>query len=396
VILPGAGLTLAVTLVIAGLVGTVVHSGITSTADRSIAPLRAELAQLVLDFVSRLDVLTAYGVTDAREAAIAAADDRLRRAQLRQALGAGVVAASVTVLSGAAMIGALLAAAPAIRSGDLTGPALALVVLVPIAVFEAFGMVPLAVGAWRGVRVSARRIAEAVPGTIPAEIPVAPASPVAPPSGPVTLTLDRVSARWPGSAARALRNVTVSVSPGDCLLVTGESGAGKTTLAHVLVRFLDHEGAYSLGGIDVHDLDPDAVRTIVGLCEQSPHLFDDTVRQNLLFARDTATDDELHAILASVGLDDWVRDRGGLDAAVGERGSLVSGGQAQRIALARALLAEFPILVLDEPTANVDVDRADALMADLLRGAASAHRAVVVISHTSVDSALVTATLRLA
>jgi ATP-binding cassette subfamily C protein CydC len=396
VILPGAGLTLAVALVIAGLVGTVVHSGITATADRSIAPLRAELAQLVLDFVSRLDVLTAYGVTDAREAAIAAADDRLRRAQLRQALGAGVVAASVTVLSGAAMIGALLAAAPAIGSGDLTGPALALVVLVPIAVFEAFGMVPLAVGAWRGVRVSARRIAEAVPGTIPAEIPVAPASPVAPPTGPVTLTLDRVSARWPGSAARALRNVTVSVSPGDCLLVTGESGAGKTTLAHVLVRFLDHEGAYSLGGIDVRDLDPDAVRTIVGLCEQSPHLFDDTVRQNLLFAHDTATDDELHAVLASVGLDDWVRDRGGLDAAVGERGSLVSGGQAQRIALARALLAEFPILVLDEPTANVDVDRADALMADLLRGAASAHRAVVVISHTPVDSALVTATLRLA
>ena len=73
-----------------------------------------------------------------------------------------------------------------------------------------------------------------------------------------------------------------------------------------------------------------------------------------------------------------------------------SSGQAQRIALARALLAEFPILVLDEPTANVDVDRADALMADLLRGAASANRAVIVISDTAVDSALVTATVRLA
>ena len=396
IVLPGAGLTLAVTLVIAGLVGTVVHSGITATADRSIAPLRAELAQLVLDFVTRLDVLTAFGVTDEREAAIAAADDRLRRAQLRQALGAGVVAASLTVLSGAAMIGALLAAAPAIGSGNLTGPALALVVLVPIAVFEAFGTVPLAVGAWRGVRVSARRIAEAVPETVPAEIPVAPAKPVAAPTGPVTVTLDRVSARWPGATTRALRNVTATVEPGDCLLVTGESGAGKTTLAHVLVRFLDHEGGYSLGGVDVHDLDPDAVRSIVGLCEQSPHLFDDTVRQNLLFARDTATDDDLHAVLASVGLDGWVRERGGLDAAVGERGALVSGGQAQRIALARALLAEFPVLVLDEPTANVDVDSADRLMADLLRAAAAAHRAVIVISHTPVDSALVTATLRLA
>ena len=162
------------------------------------------------------------------------------------------------------------------------------------------------------------------------------------------------------------------------------------------VRFLDHEGGYSLGGVDVKTLDPDAVRTVVGLCEQSPHLFDDSIRQNLLFARETASDDDLHAVLASVGLDEWVLERDGLEAAVGERGSLVSGGQAQRIALARALLAEFPILVLDEPTANVDVDRADALMADLLRSAAGAQRAVIVISHTAIDSAHVTGTLRLA
>jgi len=396
IVLPGAGLTLAIALVIAAGVGTVVHSGISGTAERDIAPLRAELAQLVLDYVSRLDVLTAFGITAQREAAIAAADDRLRSAQLRRSLAAGVVSAAMSLLAGAAMIGAVVVAAPAHAAGSITGPALALVVLVPIAVFEAFGMVPLAVGAWRRVRVSAERIATVVPTTVPAEIPRALPDPAPLPSGPATLVLDRVSARWPGSTTPALRSVSVTVAPGDCLLVTGESGAGKTTLAHVLVRFLDHEGGYSLGGVDVKTLDPDAVRTVVGLCEQSPHLFDDSIRQNLLFARETASDDDLHAVLASVGLDDWVAERGGLDAAVGERGSLVSGGQAQRIALARALLAEFPILVLDEPTANVDVDRADALMADLLRGAASAHRAVVVISHTAIDSAHVTATLRLA
>lgn len=396
IVLPGAGLTLAVALVLAALIGTLVHGRISSAADASIAPLRSELAQLVLDFVSRLDVLTAFGVTGQREAAIAEADARLRTAQLRQALGAGVVTAAVSLLSGAAMLGALVMGAPAFAGGDITGPALALVVLVPIAVFEAFGTVPLAVGAWRRVRVSARRVAEAVPTIVPAEIPVAPVAPKQVPAGPITLELDRISARWPGSTTRALRNVTVTVAPGDCLLVTGESGAGKTTLAHVLVRFLDHEGGYRLGGVDAHDLDPDAVRTIVGLCEQSPHLFDDSIRQNLLFARDSATDDDLLAVLASVGLDGWVAERGGLDSPVGEHGSLVSGGQAQRIALARALLAEFPVLVLDEPTANVDVDRADALMADLLRGAAHEGRAVIVISHTAIDSHLVTSTLRLA
>jgi ATP-binding cassette subfamily C protein CydC len=396
IVLPGAGLVLAATLVVAAVVGTVVHSAITAGADRSIAPLRAELAQLVLDFVTRLDVLTAFGAVESREREIAAADARLRDAHLRRALGAGVVAASVSLLSGTAMIGALAVGAPAYAAGDLTGPALALVVLVPIAVFEAFGMAPLAVGAWRQVRVSARRIASVVPDAVPVEIPVAPAHPAPLPDAPLTLELDRVSARWPGAEAPALRGISVTVRPGDCLLVTGESGAGKTTLAHVLVRFLEHGGSYTLGGVDVRTMDPDTVRTVVGLCEQSPHLFDDSIRQNLLFARDTATDDDLLAVLASVGLGEWVASRGGLDAPVGERGSLVSGGQAQRIALARALLAEFPVLVLDEPTANVDVDRADALMADLLRGAASAHRAVVVISHTPVDSAFVTATLRLA
>jgi ATP-binding cassette subfamily C protein CydC len=394
-VVPGAGVVLAVTLGLAAVVGTLLNSRIAGAADRDVAPLRAELTELVLDYVSRLDVLTAFGATAAREGAILDADARLREAQLRRSLGAGLVAAVVSLLSGAAVIGSLVVAAPAHAAGGITGPLLALVVLVPIAVFEAFGMLPLAVGAWRQVRVSARRVAEVVPDAVPAQIPVAPAEPAAVPRAPFTLTLDAVSARWPGAATSALGPVSVSVAPGDCLLVTGRSGAGKTTLAHVLVRFLDHEGDYRLGGVDVRTLDPDAVRRVVGLCEQSPHLFDESIRQNLLFARDSATDAELLAALASVGLDDWVAERGGLDAAVGERGALVSGGQAQRIALARALLAEFPVLVLDEPTANVDADRADALMADLLRGAAGAHRAVIVISHTPIDSAGVTATLHL-
>jgi ATP-binding cassette subfamily C protein CydC len=114
-----------------------------------------------------------------------------------------------------------------------------------------------------------------------------------------------------------------------------------------------------------HDLDPDDVRETVGLCEQQPMLFDEDIRQNLLFARDTATDAELEAVLQRSA---WATGcaRGGLDARVGERGALVSGGQAQRIALARALLHGFPVLVLDEPTAGVDADASDALLTDLL------------------------------
>ncbi len=105
------------------------------------------------------------------------------------------------------------------------------------------------------------------------------------------------------------------------------------------------------------------------------------MRQNLLFAKDTATDDELLSVLDRVGLGPWVRERGGLDARVGDRGALVSGGQAQRIALARALLRGFPVLVLDEPTAGVDPEASDALLRDLLR--ATGEQSVLLISHVA-------------
>jgi ATP-binding cassette subfamily C protein CydC len=187
----------------------------------------------------------------------------------------------------------------------------------------------------------------------------------------------------------------LELAPGERVLVEGPSGAGKSTLAHVLVRFLDHEGDYLLDGVDVRSLDPDAVRRHVVLCEQSPHLFDTSIRQNLLFARDTATDADLLGVLDRVGLGQWCRERGGLDAPVGERGRLVSGGEAQRLALARALLSSAGVLVVDEPTANVDPARAESLLIELL-GAIGDDRAVVVISHTPVPDQLVSRRLRVA
>lgn len=401
---PAAAVMLAVALALALVLAVWVGWIAGARAERSIAPLRSRLADALLDQLVDLDVLTAFDATDAAEHRVRAADDALRRVVVRRALAQGLTMAAVSLLAGLASLGALAVAAPSLGDG-LTGPGLAVVVLLPMAVFEVFGPVPLALASWRQARAAAERIAATIPDEAPPELPhdePRPDDEAPRPALENGLELRYVSARWPGRAASAsssddsgrLEDATLSIAPGERVLVTGPSGAGKTTLAHVLVRFLEYDGSYRVGGVEARDLGGDAVRRVVGLCEQSPYLFDESIRQNLLFAHDTATDADLWAALERVGLGDWARDRGGLDSRVGERGALVSGGQAQRIALARAMLAGFPVVVLDEPTAGVDPEASAALLTDLL-GAVGDDRAVVLISHVEVPRGLVDREVRI-
>lgn len=389
-----AALTLLGCLIVAALIAAAWGWLAGGRAETSIAPLRAQLSDAVFDHLSSLDVLIACGAERASSERIQAADARLRGAVIRRAGAGAGSSALVLVLAGAASVLALLAAAPGLGAHALSGPGLAVVVLVPMAVFDVFGTVPLAASAWRQVRSSAERIAQAAPAEIPAELVIEhPGTGTAPALG-AGLSLRGATVTWPGADAPSLTEIDLDIRPGERLLVVGSSGSGKTTLAHALVRFLQMRGSYTLGGVEVDTLAADDVRLTVGLCEQRPMLFDESIRQNLLFAHDTATDAELESVLERVGLGSWLRERGGLDARVGERGALVSGGQAQRIALARGLLRGFPVLVLDEPTAGVDAAASDALLTGLL-GAVGPDQAVVLISHVAVPAGLVDRTIRL-
>jgi ABC-type transport system involved in cytochrome bd biosynthesis fused ATPase/permease subunit len=190
-----------------------------------------------------------------------------------------------------------------------------------------------------------------------------------------------MSARWDPAGPDVLSGIDLSVPAGRRVAIVGPSGAGKTTLAMVLLRFLDPSaGRVTLAGTDITSLDGDTVRGIVGLCAQDAHVFDSTLGENLRLARREATDEQVRSALRRAGLLGWVEGLpAGLDTDVGEHGVRLSGGQRQRLSLARVLLADFPVLVLDEPTEHLDEQTADELTRDLL--AAAAGRTVLLITH---------------
>ena len=394
---PAAGLVLALALILGGGAAILLSSRLSARSERALSRARAVLTDALLERFASAETLQVFGALGMQRDRIAAAEDALGTIQRRSAWGAGLAAA---ILSGVAGI-ATLAVMTQVSGAGHSAPAMAALIIVPTVVFEVFGAVPVAIAASRRVRESAARIDALIEAPLPAEIPVdrAATSAVADPDPDAPLIqVSDLAVRHPGARYPAVSGVNFSLYAGHTLVVRGDSGAGKSTLALALVRLLEYGGRYTLSERDVRALPIAEVRRTVGLCEQTPHLFDQDLRQNLAFALESAgqrpDDDALWAVLERVGLAEWARGRDGLDTRLGERGALVSGGQAQRIALARALLGDFPVIVLDEPTANVDPDRADALLRDLL-GAVPSDRAVILITHLALPPGIAAAQLEL-
>ncbi|MET9731759.1 thiol reductant ABC exporter subunit CydD [Streptomyces sp. NPDC006458] len=377
-LLPEAGAVLAIGLLAAGAGVPLVTGAVARRAERRLAPARGALATRVADLLSGTAELTVAGALPRRTAEARDADRELTRIASRTAAATALGDGLTALVCGMTVAGAALVGAQAVADGRLSGVTMAVVVLTPLAAFEAVLGLPLAVQFRQRVRKSAERVYEVLDAPEPVREPQRPRQA---PASPFPLVVKDLAARHAGQDRAALAGLELRLERGHRVAVVGASGSGKTTLAQVLLRFLDADaGSYTLGGVDAYALDGDDVRRLVGLCAQDAHLFDSSVRENLLLARRGATDAELCDALARVRLLDWVEGLpDGLDTLVGEHGARLSGGQRQRLALARALLADFPVLVLDEPAEHLDLPTADALTADLL--AATEGRTTLLITH---------------
>ncbi|WP_329229203.1 thiol reductant ABC exporter subunit CydD [Streptomyces canus] len=377
-LLPEAGAALAVGLLAAGVGVPLITGAVARRAERRLAPARGELATRVTDLLTGTAELTVAGALPARTAEARRADGVLTRIASRAATATALGDGLTALICGLTVTATALVGAQAVASGRLGGVAMAVVVLTPLAAFEAVLGLPLAVQYRQRVRRSAERVHEVLDAPEPVREPE-PARQA--PASPFPVVLKGLTTRHEGQDRDALTGLDLNLAEGRRIAVVGASGSGKTTLAQVLLRFLDADaGTYTLGGVDAYGLHSDGVRRLVGLCAQDAHLFDSSVRENLLLAKKDATEDELRNALERARLLDWAESLpDGLGTLVGEHGALLSGGQRQRLALARALLADFPVLVLDEPAEHLDLPTADALTADLL--AATEGRTTLLITH---------------
>lgn len=326
--------------------------------------------------IAALDALT--GLREVR--AFAAEGRMLALVQAREAalLTAQHALSNRTALAGAAafLCGQAAVLAVLIAAGTNPVGAVAAAFLV-VAAFEAIGGLPRA-GALAGhAAAAARRVLEAADTPVPVPDPVTPA-PI--PSG-TRLRFEGVGFRWQPDRAAVFDGLTLDIPQGARVALLGPSGAGKSTLAALMLKVAEpQQGRVLLGDADIASLAADAVRARIGWLSQATHLFDDTIRANLLLARPNAGEVELWAALDAAKIGEVVRALpDGLDTWVGEGGARFSGGQGRRLALARALLSEAPILILDEPCAGLDADTERAFLTTLNDTAEG--RTVVLITH---------------
>jgi len=377
-ILPAAAAALALGL-LAGGVGVPIVAGLLGrTSGRRRAAAQGHLAAELVELLRGAQELVVYGREEETLDRFREADRKLARLARSDALAAGVADGLGILVAGVTTVAVLAVAVSAHAGGELDRVLVAVLALLALASFEAVAPLSLAARELTSTVAAGGRVLEL---TDRAPAVRDPAEPEPAPSGPAVVALEGVTARYGPGEPPLLNGFDLRLEPGRRVALVGPSGAGKTTVVNLLLRFLDPEaGRITLDGRDLRDYRQEDVRRTIAVAGQDAHLFSTSIRENVRLARPDATEMEIETALRRAQIWDWVTSLpDGADTLVGEEGTQLSGGQRQRVALARALLANAPVLVLDEPTAHLDPETAERLVGDIL--AAADGRSVLLVTH---------------
>lgn len=326
-----------------------------------ITQLRGQYRQQLTSWLQGQAELTLFNASDRYRKQMEKTEQRWQEAQRRQAELTALSQALMLLIGGIAVIAMLWMASDGVGGNSQPGALIALFVFCALAAFEALAPVTGAFQHLGQVIASARRITQ-----ITDQQPEVTFSQQAPQSiSRVALTLDEVTFRYPQQSTPALNDISLQVAAGEHIAILGRTGCGKSTLLQLLTRAWDPaSGQIQLNGQPLSDLSETTLRQAMSVVPQRVHLFSATLRDNLLLAAPQASDGELSDTLKRVGLDKLLED-GGLNSWLGEGGRQLSGGELRRLAIARALLHNAPLMLLDEPTEGLDATTESQIL-DLL------------------------------